>query len=143
MLRQRVHYYCFLQTVFQMVADQLQCLVISIYNSSCSSIGQRNLLLHIYLHGIQLFYWLINDADRVLANHHVVFSYPFRHVVHLILKLIQLMDQSLCLLLESYGFKIKSLLNTLQRLHFMCFMLYSFINTRHTHHWLIIVTVQV
>ena len=143
MLRQRVHHYCLLQIVLQMIANQLQCLIISVNHSRCSSIRQRYLLLHLYLHRIQLFNRLIDDTDRVLADHHIVFPYHFCHILHLVLELIELMDKSLCLLLKSNSFKIKHFLNTLQWLDFMRFMLHSLINTRNTNYWFIIIAVQV
>jgi len=53
------------------------------------------------------------------------------------------MHQSFRFLLESDGFKIKSLLYAFQRLDFMCFMLCSFINTGHAHYWLVIIAVKI
>lgn len=117
-----------------MVADQLQSLVVPVYDRGGTPISQRNLFLHVHFHRVELLYRFINDADCVLADHHVVLADPFRHVVHFILQLVQLVHQSFGFLLKSDGLKIERLLHALQRLDFVRFVLCSFINTGYAHY---------
>ena len=117
-----------------MVADQLESLVVPVYHRGGTPISQRYLFLHVHFHRIELLYRFINDADRVLADHHVVLANPFSHVVHFILQLVQLVHQSFGFLLNSDSLKIERLLYALQRLDFVCFVLCSFIHAGHAHY---------
>lgn len=85
MLGEAVHDYCLLYVVIQVVDHHFQGLVVAVDDCGGPAIGQGKLLLHVCLHGVEFLDGLIDDADRVFADHHVILPDLLGHKVYLVL----------------------------------------------------------
>lgn len=90
MLGETVHDYCLLYVVIEVVDHHSQRLVVAIDDCRGPAICEGKFLLHVGLHSVEFLDGLIDDADCVLADHHVVLPDLLGHEVYLVLKLAEL-----------------------------------------------------
>lgn len=106
MLRESVHGQRLLGTGIQVVNDELQSLAVTVDDCGGPAVGERKLFLHIDLHVVEFLDGFIDDSDRELADHHVVLSDLFGHIINLVFEFAQLMYQSFGLLFMPDGLQV-------------------------------------
>lgn len=126
-----------------MVDHHVEGFVVAVDDGGGAAVGQAQLLLHVDLERVEFLDGLFDDAHRVFADHHVVLSDLLGHEVNFLLDLLELVDQSLGLLLVPHGFHIQHLLHVLQRFYLVTLVFGCLVHAGHANDGLVLLAVKI